>query len=310
MPIATELNRIIAAKAAIRAAIEAKGVSVPIGDTLEDYAAYIAAISSGPATAPSAFTAGMWTLTAGDTQATIGVTSLPANGGSPITALQYRIDGGTAVTMSGTGTGDRIVTGLTNGTEVDFELRAVNAIGNGAWGDLKSVTPVAPSVTYIEFSTLSSMTAGGSAGATRTYTGTAAEGTAGTPSATLAMGSAGGIQVQINNAGTDPMIGLYTSASGAWNAGIQIIMYKSSADWVVNDAAFNVLGSIVGYTVGDNARIRYDTGNTYFAEIERAATPGTWTTIATGTLARSVTLHPRLCSFGGSGVVFTGARVP
>jgi hypothetical protein len=96
-----------------------------------------------PATVPSAFVAGNWTLTAGDTLLTANITALPSDGGAAITALQYRLDGGTAVAFSGTGTGSRNITSLTNTTEYDVEIRAVNAVGNGAWSDLKSATPAA-----------------------------------------------------------------------------------------------------------------------------------------------------------------------
>jgi hypothetical protein len=94
-------------------------------------------------TAPAAFVVGNWTLTAGDTLLVANITALPSDGGSAITALQYRLDGGTAVAFSGTGTGSRNITSLTNATEYDVEIRAVNPVGNGAWSDLKSGTPAA-----------------------------------------------------------------------------------------------------------------------------------------------------------------------
>lgn len=95
------------------------------------------------ATAPAAFTAGQWTATAGASSIVVDITALPSNGGSAITELQYRLDGGTPVAFAGTGTGSRTITGLTPSTEYDVEIRAVNAVGNGAWSDLKSATPTA-----------------------------------------------------------------------------------------------------------------------------------------------------------------------
>jgi hypothetical protein len=97
------------------------------------------------ASAPDAFEVGDWTATAGVESIVLNLTSLPADGGSAITALEYRLDGGSAVALSGTGTGERTITGLTGGVEYDVEIRAVNAIGNGAWSDLKARTPTAAS---------------------------------------------------------------------------------------------------------------------------------------------------------------------
>lgn len=97
------------------------------------------------ATAPAAFTAGQWTATAGASSIVVNITALPSDGGSAITALQYRLNGGAAVAFTGTGTGSRTITGLTPSTAYDVEIRAVNAVGNGAWSDTKSATPTAGS---------------------------------------------------------------------------------------------------------------------------------------------------------------------
>lgn len=92
------------------------------------------------ASAPAAFTVGQWTATAGASSIVVDITALPAGS---ITELQYRLDGGTPVAFAGTGTGPRTITGLTPSTEYDVEIRAVNAVGNGPWSDLKSATPTA-----------------------------------------------------------------------------------------------------------------------------------------------------------------------
>lgn len=92
---------------------------------------------------PAAFTSGQWTFAdlATDGDLRINITALPSDGGSAITALEYRIGGGPAVTLSGTGTGIRDISPFANGTQVACELRAVNANGNGPWGDTKTATP-------------------------------------------------------------------------------------------------------------------------------------------------------------------------
>jgi hypothetical protein len=98
------------------------------------------------ASAPSAFTAGQWTAAATATagQISFDLTALPSNGGSAITALEYRVGAGAAIAFAGTGTGVRVVTaGLTAGVAVDLQVRAVNAVGAGAWSDIKNRTPLA-----------------------------------------------------------------------------------------------------------------------------------------------------------------------
>jgi hypothetical protein len=95
------------------------------------------------ATAPAAFTAGQWTATAGTELIELNITALAADGGSAITALQYRLGTGAAVALTGTGTGIRQITGLTGDTAYDVQIRAVNAIGSGEWSDVKTRTPAA-----------------------------------------------------------------------------------------------------------------------------------------------------------------------
>lgn len=99
--------------------------------------------SVGEATAPAALTAGQWSVADKGTDGaiTITVSALPSDGGSAITALQYRIDGGSWVSMAGTGTGARDVTGLSNSVQITVDLRAVNVVGNATASDGKNVIP-------------------------------------------------------------------------------------------------------------------------------------------------------------------------
>lgn len=95
-----------------------------------------------PATVPAAFTSGDWTSTAGDGEIIINVITLPDNGGSSITALEYTLNGGsTWISLTGTSTGSRTITGLTNSTSYPVQLRAVNAVGGGTASDIKNTTP-------------------------------------------------------------------------------------------------------------------------------------------------------------------------
>jgi hypothetical protein len=132
---------------------------VPYTTTLAAVQTFVGGVPS--ATAPAAFTAGQWTATAGTELIELNITALAADGGSAITALQYRLGTGAAVTMTGTGTGIRQITGLTGATAYDVQIRAVNAIGAGEWSDTKTRTPAeapvgsgdAAYVGYSEFST-------------------------------------------------------------------------------------------------------------------------------------------------------------
>lgn len=100
-------------------------------------------------TVPGAFVAGNWTLVDKNTDGalTVTISALPDDGGSAITSIEYRVDGGSWTSSGLSSTGAFDITGLTNYTEYDVELRAVNAIGNGAAGDLKSATPQKPAIT-------------------------------------------------------------------------------------------------------------------------------------------------------------------
>lgn len=92
-------------------------------------------------TAPQNFTAA-----AGDGEAALSWTA-PANSGdvSAITKYEVSSDNGESWVDAASNTGHTF-TGLTNGTEYTFQVRAVNADGNGAAATVKA-TPMAPIIT-------------------------------------------------------------------------------------------------------------------------------------------------------------------
>lgn len=65
-----------------------------------------------------------------------------SNGGSPITAYEYRVDDGEWVSTGGLGTAFSIA-GLVNGTEYLVTVRALNAVGDGPSSEPVAATPVA-----------------------------------------------------------------------------------------------------------------------------------------------------------------------
>jgi hypothetical protein len=115
------------------------------------------------ATAPAQFTGGMWSLADKATTGTLTVTisSLPSNGGSAITAIQYQVDGGSwsASGISGTGTFD--ISGLTNDVSASVAIRAVNAVGNGTASSTKSATPTEASGTLAAVTNMTGFTKDG-----------------------------------------------------------------------------------------------------------------------------------------------------
>ena len=95
-------------------------------------------VAGGSATVPAAFTNLQWDAqpTAVPGEMEYQVTALPSDGGSAITALEYRVGAGAAIALTGTGIGNRTVTsGWSAGTAADTQIRAVNAIGAGAWSE-------------------------------------------------------------------------------------------------------------------------------------------------------------------------------
>lgn len=105
--------------------------------------------SATPATVPSAFTSGQWTATPDTEQITVVVVTPPSNGGAAITDIEYRLDAGSAVSFASTTGG--VISGLTDTVEYDVQIRAVNAVGAGAWSDVKAIVSGDPDSSIIRF---------------------------------------------------------------------------------------------------------------------------------------------------------------
>jgi hypothetical protein len=89
---------------------------------------------------------GIGTAVRGNASATVNWTAPAANGGSAITSYQVQVRTGTTVVRTVTGiaanASSTVVTGLNNGTAYNFQVRAVNAAGPGAFSAASNtVTP-------------------------------------------------------------------------------------------------------------------------------------------------------------------------
>jgi hypothetical protein len=97
-----------------------------------------------PRTTPAAPT--ITGITPGNNQLSVAFTAPSSNGGASITNYEYSINGGTDwVTPSpAVTTSPLLITGLTNGTTYDIQLRAVNSAGSGVASSTVQGTPVVP----------------------------------------------------------------------------------------------------------------------------------------------------------------------
>lgn len=98
---------------------------------------------------PNTFAANQWSLAAGSepAQIVINISVLPANNGSPITAIQYRVGNAPWVTLPDAVTDAYPVTMAATSTAYDISLRAVNIVGPSAQSTAKTVTSGAPAAT-------------------------------------------------------------------------------------------------------------------------------------------------------------------
>lgn len=117
---------------------------VPFNTQLSTLATFLGTV--GAPTAPGAIADLDWNVvaTAVPGQVEFSFTGLPSDGGSPLTALEYRVGTGAAIALVGTGLGTRLVSaGFTAGSASDVQVRAVNSVDAGPWSTVKSVTPAA-----------------------------------------------------------------------------------------------------------------------------------------------------------------------
>ncbi len=94
--------------------------------------------STTPLAAPSAPT--ITGITSGSSFLQVAFSTPTSNGGSAVTGYQYRLNGGAWRNTAGSSS-PTTITGLTNGTAYDVQLRAVNTVGGGTTSVVASATP-------------------------------------------------------------------------------------------------------------------------------------------------------------------------
>ena len=100
----------------------------------------IAVTSTASTTAPLAPTMGA--ITSGDQQLSVAFTA-GSNGGAAITNYEYSTNGGSSFTACSPAqtTSPIVITGLTNGTSYNVQIRAVNSVGSGTATASTAATP-------------------------------------------------------------------------------------------------------------------------------------------------------------------------
>jgi len=168
-----------------------------------------ATTAATPYTTPSAPTIN--SITPGNTQLTVAFTA-GSDGGSAITDYEYSINGGSTFTSAATTTSPIVITGLTNGTPYDVQLKALNIAGAGAATSTTQGTPVAPvTPTITANGTLSALsTTYGTASSTTSFTLSGATLTSGitvTPPVGFEVSTASDFSSSVGNNGSPLVVG-------------------------------------------------------------------------------------------------------
>jgi len=93
-------------------------------------------------------------ITAGNGQLSVAFTEPSSNGGAAVTNYEFSTDGGTSWTARSPAntSSPLVISGLSNGTTYDIQLRAVNSAGSGTPTSTTQAAPVAPTVPTITVS--------------------------------------------------------------------------------------------------------------------------------------------------------------
>jgi len=258
-----------------------------------------ASTASTPYTTPSA--PSITGITAGDQQLSVAFTA-GATGGSAITDYKYSTNGGSTFTSAGTTTSPIVITGLTNGTAYNVQLKAVNAAGDGTATSSVSGTPVAPATPVINTSgTLSAVnTTYGTASASPTSFSVSG----GSLTGDLTVAAPSGFEVSVaSGSGYSTSINL-TATSGTVSS--TTIYVRLASTTVAGTYSGNVHISGGGATAADVATASSTVG-TYNLTISglsgvNKTYDGTTSATLTGTATLSSTVNSDAITLNGSSV--------
>ncbi|NBT90547.1 MAG: DUF1533 domain-containing protein, partial [Verrucomicrobia bacterium] len=144
--------------------------SAPSGNYSVTQPTLTANISAVVADAPS-----ITSITAGNGQLSVAFTAPAVNGGAAVSNYEYSLNGGSSWTVRSPAStaSPLVITGLTNGTTYEVQIRAVNSAGSGSATGTTQGTPVAPlvpTITLSKASLTSKTTTYGTASSAETFT--------------------------------------------------------------------------------------------------------------------------------------------
>ena len=191
----------------------------------------IQTFTGSSATTPSAPT--ISSIENGDGQVTVNF-SAGSDGGATITDYDYSIDNGSTFTSMGTTSSPYTITGLTNGTDYNIQIRAVNSEGTGAVSNTAVGSPTANELTLTAYNSVT----------TENFNSLASSGI----SSTLPTG----IYLDESGSNANSTYGVSTGSSSAGNT----YSFGSDSDRALGGVASNSLQTSFG------AKIRNSTGTT------------------------------------------------
>lgn len=280
-------------------------------------AASVVGAYGGGASVPAAMVDTDWSATPVAGGIEFQPLSAPSNGGSAITGWEVTTNNGSSWSLlpGGAAMTARQVLGL---SQIPYQtmMRAVNAVGSGPNSDVKSRTPLAGGVTFIDFAPDAGMTETANGGGFD-YVATAANAAARSSTYTIADEANGSFKVQITNStgSAIAIAGLYFNDANAWDDSVFALAYPVNgvgSDWVCTRGLAESYQNLAIATVAHQANdwVRFTVNDEdVTVDIARVATPDTWIPLGAATITHATLKRIKLTSFNGAGASFSLPQV-